>query len=83
MIVVLTPATERGREPARSGEGPTPRCPACRSAHITIVVSLFPEAFCSACGARWIQDGSRQRAVTRESTFRRPGPARRLMGGSA
>jgi hypothetical protein len=47
-----------------------PRCPVCRSAHITIVISLFPEAFCSACGARWIQDGSEQRAVTRESSFR-------------
>jgi hypothetical protein len=41
-----------------------PRCPMCGSANITIVISLHPAAFCSTCGARWIQDGSEQRAIT-------------------
>jgi hypothetical protein len=40
-----------------------PRCPLCGSAHITIVASLRPHAFCSRCGARWSQDGSQQQAV--------------------
>jgi hypothetical protein len=42
-----------------------PRCPLCRSAYITVVPSLHPHAFCSSCGARWIQDGSEQHAITR------------------
>jgi hypothetical protein len=41
-----------------------PRCPLCRSAHITIVESLYPQAVCSGCGARWIQDGRQQSAIT-------------------
>ena len=41
-----------------------PRCPLCGSAHITIVASLHPHACCAGCGARWIQEGSTQRAVT-------------------
>ena len=40
-----------------------PRCPLCASARITILISLHPHAFCSSCDARWIQDGSEQRAV--------------------
>ena len=42
-----------------------PRCPVCGSARITISISLHPHAFCSSCGARWIQDGSEQRAIQR------------------
>jgi hypothetical protein len=42
-----------------------PRCPLCQSAYITVVLSLHPHAFCSSCGARWIQDGSEQHAITR------------------
>jgi uncharacterized paraquat-inducible protein A len=40
-----------------------PRCPLCGSAHITILISLHPHAFCSRCGARWVQDGCEQSAV--------------------
>jgi hypothetical protein len=40
-----------------------PRCPLCHSANITILLSLHPSAFCSSCGARWIQDGAEQRAI--------------------
>jgi hypothetical protein len=44
-------------------------CPVCESAHVLIVVSARPRASCSRCGARWIQEGSEQRAVhTLEST---------------
>lgn len=39
------------------------RCPVCRSVRIVIVVSPERRAFCTACGARWIQQGSEQRAV--------------------
>jgi hypothetical protein len=44
------------------------RCPVCESARIVIVVSPLRRAFCTACGARWIQEGSEQRAI-------RPAPA--------
>jgi hypothetical protein len=40
-----------------------PRCPLCASSRITILVGLHPHAFCSSCDARWIQDGSEQRAI--------------------
>jgi hypothetical protein len=40
-----------------------PRCPLCRSALVTIGFGLYPIAFCTSCGARWIQDGYQQRAV--------------------
>ena len=60
-----------------------PRCPLCGSAHITIVASLHPHAFCSSCGARWIQEGSEQWAVKKGPTNPHswprpdsPGPAR-------
>jgi hypothetical protein len=41
------------------------RCPVCESSRIVIVVSPERRAFCTACGARWIQDGSEQRSVRR------------------
>jgi hypothetical protein len=40
-----------------------PRCPLCASAQITVVISLYPSASCSSCGARWIQDGSEQHTI--------------------
>jgi Zn-finger nucleic acid-binding protein len=40
-----------------------PRCPACESFRIVVVVSPERRAFCVRCGARWLQDGSLQRAV--------------------
>lgn len=43
------------------------RCPVCESVRIVIVVSPDRRAFCTACGSRWIQDGSVQRAVHRGS----------------
>ena len=39
------------------------RCPLCGSSRITVLDSMHPQAFCSNCGARWIQDGSRQGAI--------------------
>jgi hypothetical protein len=39
------------------------RCPVCRSVRIVIVVSPERRAFCTACGAKWTQEGSKQRAV--------------------
>lgn len=41
------------------------RCPVCDSLEIVIVISLWPSASCDRCGARWIQEGSEQRAVHR------------------
>jgi hypothetical protein len=55
-----------------------PRCPLCGSSHITVLDSLHPQAFCSSCGARWIQDGSQQRAIKQvhEPSFIGLGPLR-------
>jgi len=54
-----------------------PRCPVCQSVRIVIVVSPQRRAFCTACGARWIQEGSVQRSV-RPRSLETPGrePAR-------
>jgi Zn-finger nucleic acid-binding protein len=41
-----------------------PRCPMCGSALISIAFGLYPIAFCTSCGARWVQDGHQQRAIT-------------------
>jgi Zn-finger nucleic acid-binding protein len=41
-----------------------PRCPLCRSALITITFGLYPIAFCTRCGARWIQDGNQQQTIS-------------------
>jgi Zn-finger nucleic acid-binding protein len=62
-----------------------PRCPVCGSSVVTIVVSLHPHAFCSTCGARWIQDGSEQRAIGRvqEPAFMAPAPTHRKAGNRA
>jgi hypothetical protein len=53
------------------------RCPGCESPRVVIVVSPQRRAFCSKCGARWIQDGPRQRAVVR------PGAAPSIGGATA
>jgi hypothetical protein len=45
-----------------------PRCPLCGSAQVTVVESLYPRAVCSGCGARWIQDGHQQSAITKGPT---------------
>ena len=42
-----------------------PRCPLCRSALITVTFGLYPIAFCTRCGARWIQDGHQQQTIER------------------
>jgi len=55
--------TSRAREVR--GEPNVARCPICQSVRIVIVVSPQRRAFCTACGARWIQEGSEQRAVKR------------------
>jgi hypothetical protein len=41
-----------------------PRCPLCRSALVTITFGLYPIAFCTSCGARWIQDGHQQQTIS-------------------
>ena len=41
-----------------------PRCPLCRSALVTITFGLYPIAICTSCSARWIQDGTQQRAIS-------------------
>ena len=55
-----------------------PRCPLCGSSHVTVLVSLHPQAFCCSCGARWIQDGRQQQAIHRvpEPSFIGLGPRR-------
>jgi hypothetical protein len=57
-----------------------PRCPLCASARFTILISLYPHAFCSGCGTRWIQDGREQRAV-KNGRKRRHAPRRRAGRG--
>lgn len=54
-----------------------PRCPVCESARIVIVVSPQRRAFCTACGARWVQDGGVQRAVKLSATPVQPSVAQR------
>ena len=41
------------------------RCPVCESFQILIRISSRPRASCDTCGARWIQQGSRQQGVKR------------------
>ncbi len=41
-----------------------PRCPRCESALVTITFGLYPIAFCTSCGARWIHDGNQQQTIS-------------------
>jgi hypothetical protein len=41
------------------------RCPVCHSVRVVIVIGPTRRAFCTKCGARWIQEGSVQRSVQR------------------
>lgn len=41
------------------------RCPVCRSVRLVILIGPTRRAFCTRCGARWIQEGSVQRSVQR------------------
>ena len=38
-------------------------CPLCESKRVVVVLAPSRRAFCAHCGARWIQEGSYQRAV--------------------
>jgi hypothetical protein len=60
-----------------------PRCPLCRSALVTITFGLYPTAICANCGARWIQDGHQQSAVTKvqEPSLLARGPSSLLARG--
>jgi hypothetical protein len=49
------------------------RCPVCESFHILVRISVRPRASCDTCGARWIQQGSRQKSI-------KQGPLSRLIG---
>jgi hypothetical protein len=50
------------------------RCPLCDSGAVVLVVSPNRRAFCTACGGRWIQDGTEQRDVRRPPSFERITP---------
>jgi hypothetical protein len=39
------------------------RCPVCQSLRIVLVIAPTRRAFCTGCGARWVQEGSVQRAI--------------------
>lgn len=39
------------------------RCPVCREARVVIVLDTERRAWCLRCGARWVQEGSFQRAI--------------------
>jgi hypothetical protein len=41
------------------------RCPVCRSVRIVLILGATRRAFCTRCGARWVQEGVEQRAVER------------------
>ena len=41
------------------------RCPVCQSLRVVVVIAPTRRAFCTTCGARWVQEGSIQRAVER------------------
>jgi hypothetical protein len=43
-------------------------CPVCESHRVVLVLSPSPRAFCAICGARWVQDGSRQTGVVKGVT---------------
>jgi Zn-finger nucleic acid-binding protein len=59
-----------------------PRCPLCRSALVTITFGLYPIAFCSSCGARWVHDGNPQRTINQvnEPSLMAQGPALMAQG---
>jgi Zn-finger nucleic acid-binding protein len=61
-----------------------PRCPLCRSALVTITFGLYPIAICTSCGARWIQDGTRQRTINQiqEPSLMAHGPSLMAHGRS-
>jgi hypothetical protein len=46
-----------------------PRCPVCDAPRVTIVLGKTRRGLCSACGARWIQDGDMQRHVEPSVSF--------------
>jgi Zn-finger nucleic acid-binding protein len=54
-----------------------PRCPLCESALVTITPGLYPIAFCTSCGARWIHDGNQQPTISQVQE-----PARMAQGRS-
>ena len=41
------------------------RCPVCQSVQILIHLGVGSRGSCDVCGAKWIQQGSRQRAIKR------------------
>jgi Zn-finger nucleic acid-binding protein len=56
------------------------RCPMCDSARIVVVIDTARRAFCTKCGARWIQDGSLARKVRRGLFRARMGEPERAPG---
>jgi len=69
-------ATPLARKPELDGGEAVTQCPVCESRRVVVVLSPDPRAFCVRCGARWIQDGSRQTRLERgdavSSNPRRP-----------
>ena len=45
-----------------------PKCPLCDSTRVVIILNDARRGTCTACGARWIQDGGEQRNVERPVT---------------
>jgi hypothetical protein len=45
------------------GGGAVTQCPVCESRRVVLVLSPDPRAFCVICGARWVQEGSRQTGI--------------------
>jgi uncharacterized paraquat-inducible protein A len=48
------------------------RCPMCQSVRIVMVLGATRRAFCTRCGARWVQYGAEQRAVEPLQAVPRP-----------
>ena len=51
------------------------RCPMCDSPRIVVVIDTGRQAFCTSCGARWVQEGSHIRRVQPGLIHPRPAAA--------
>jgi hypothetical protein len=66
------------RKPELDGGEAVTQCPVCESHRVVVVLSPDPRAFCVRCGARWVQDGSRQTRLERgDAAYSNPRRPRR------
>jgi DNA-directed RNA polymerase subunit RPC12/RpoP len=56
-------ASSLSSAPELNGGDAVIHCPVCESRRVVLVLAPDPRAFCVSCGARWVQDGSRQTGV--------------------